>query len=46
MQLVQFLQQGGIFMYPILIVMAIGIAISIERFIYLQKTVDKTRPMY
>ncbi len=46
MQLVQFLQQGGIFMYPILIVMAIGIAISIERFIYLQKTVGATNKIW
>jgi biopolymer transport protein ExbB len=33
--IVQFFQQGGIFMYPILIVLALGLAIAIERWIYL-----------
>ncbi len=34
--LVRFFQSGGLFMYPILVVMAIGFAIAIERFIYLR----------
>ncbi len=41
MVIVEFFQEGGAFMYPILIVMALGIAIAIERFIYLQMV--KTR---
>jgi biopolymer transport protein ExbB len=45
-QLILFFQQGGIFMYPILIVMAIGVAISIERFIYLQVTVSATNKIW
>lgn len=32
---VLFFQSGGIFMYPIVIVLALGLAITIERFIYL-----------
>ncbi len=36
--IVGFFQEGGVFMYPIVIVLALGLAISIERFIYLGKT--------
>lgn len=40
---VSFFQNGGIFMYPILIVLALGVAIAIERYIYLTmaKTTNK-----
>jgi biopolymer transport protein ExbB/TolQ len=38
--IVKFFQEGGAFMYPILIVMALGVAIAIERYIYL--TLAKT----
>ena len=34
-ELVVFLQSGGPFMYPILIVFAFGLAIAIERYLYL-----------
>lgn len=33
--IVDFFQDGGIFMYPIMIVLALGLAIAIERYIYL-----------
>ena len=33
--IVDFFQDGGIFMYPIMIVLALGISIAIERYIYL-----------
>ncbi|HEB59355.1 MAG TPA: MotA/TolQ/ExbB proton channel family protein [Gammaproteobacteria bacterium] len=33
--IVRFFQEGGIFMYPIMLVLAIGAAIAIERYIYL-----------
>lgn len=36
--LVRFLQEGGAFMYPIMIVLAIGLAIAIERFFYLHSS--------
>jgi biopolymer transport protein ExbB/TolQ len=36
--IVKFFQDGGEFMYPILVVLALGIAIAIERYIYLTKT--------
>jgi biopolymer transport protein ExbB/TolQ len=38
--IVSFFQDGGLFMYPILIIFALGLAIAIERYIYL--TVAKT----
>lgn len=33
--IVQFFQDGGIFMYPIVLIFAVGVAIAIERYIYL-----------
>ena len=35
--IIAFFQEGGVFMYPIVIVLALGMAISIERFVYLSK---------
>ena len=32
---VQFFQSGGMFMYPIVVVLALGVAIAVERYIYL-----------
>jgi biopolymer transport protein ExbB/TolQ len=46
MDFVKFFQSGGIFMYPILIVIAVGIAISVERFIYLSKMTSKTHKVW
>lgn len=33
--IVQFFQSGGLFMYPIVVVLALGIAIAVERYMYL-----------
>lgn len=46
MELVKFFQTGGPFMYPILLVLALGVAIAIERFIYLLQTQSKTRKIW
>ena len=35
--IVSFFQQGGVFMYPIVIVLGLGIAIAVERWLYLTK---------
>jgi len=35
---ITFIQDGGFFMYPILVVLALGLALSLERIIYLQAT--------
>ncbi len=49
---VGFFQEGGTFMYPIMVVLAIGLAISIERYIYLtgakranRKQLDQLLPL-
>ncbi|MCW9014706.1 MAG: MotA/TolQ/ExbB proton channel family protein [Gammaproteobacteria bacterium] len=46
MEVVNFFQTGGPFMYPILIILALGIAISIERFLYLSRTQSRTRKIW
>ena len=43
--IVSFFQDGGAFMYPILIVLAIGLAIAIERYIYLSASKTSNRQM-
>ena len=44
--IVGFFQEGGVFMYPIVVVLALGLAISIERFIYLGKTSVSNRMVW
>ena len=46
MELVNFFQTGGSFMYPILLVLALGLAIAIERFLYIMKTQGRTRKVW
>ncbi len=50
--LIQFFQAGGLFMYPIVVVLALGVAIAAERYIYLtaaratnQRVWKKVMPM-
>ena len=43
--IVSFFQDGGTFMYPILIVLAIGLAIAIERYIYLTAAKTSNRQL-
>ena len=40
---INFFQSGGPFMYPILIVLAIGLAITLERYLYLSTAKTKNR---
>lgn len=40
---VKFFQQGGVFMYPIAVVLAIGVAIALERWIYLSSSKRSNR---
>lgn len=44
--IIKFIQDGGPFMYLIMMVFAVGIAISIERFIYLNSVRKKNRDMW
>jgi len=46
MELIKFFQTGGPFMYPILLVLAIGLAISLERFLYISRTQSKTKKIW
>ena len=43
MEIVKFFQTGGPFMYPILIIFSIGLAIAIERFLFLNKAQTLTK---
>ncbi len=44
--IIAFFQKGGTFMYPILLVFAIGLAISIERWIQLARVRSKNKNMW
>jgi biopolymer transport protein ExbB len=44
--MVAFFQKGGIFMYPILLVFAIGMAIAFERLVQLQRVRSANRKMW
>lgn len=46
MELVKFFQSGGAFMYPILVVMAVGLAIAFDRLLYLSKTAKITQKIW
>lgn len=46
MDLVKFFQSGGPFMYPILVVLAFGVAISLERYFYLSVINRKIRKLW
>ena len=41
-----FFQNGGPFMYPILIVLALGLAIALERWVYLTRTTHSNRSLW
>lgn len=44
--IVKFFQEGGFFMYPIALVMAVGAAVAIERYIYLSRATSTNRKMW
>ncbi|MGB3212027.1 MAG: MotA/TolQ/ExbB proton channel family protein [Desulforhopalus sp.] len=44
--IVGFFQKGGLFMYPILIVLSVGMAIAFERWIQLSRTRNANRKMW
>jgi biopolymer transport protein ExbB len=46
MEVVKFFQTGGPFMYPILIVLAIGMGIALERLLYIVRTQGKTKKIW
>jgi len=44
--IVNFFQQGGVFMYPIVIVLALGLAIAAERWLFLTMTTAKNKALW
>ena len=44
--IVRFFQEGGLFMYPIVVVLALGMAIAIERWLFLTTTKVKNQAMW
>lgn len=44
--IVRFFQEGGIFMYPIALVLAVGMAVAIERYLYLSREKFTNRRMW
>lgn len=44
--IVRFFQEGGLFMYPIVIVLALGAAIAIERWLFLTMTTAKNKAVW
>ncbi len=46
MWFIRFVQEGGIFMYPTLLVMLIGIGIAIERFMFLNRAKNANKELW
>ena len=44
--IVKFFQDSGVFIYPSILVLALGLAIAIERFIYLSRSRSTNRKMW
>lgn len=44
--IVNFFQEGGLFMYPIVLVLALGMAIAIERWLYLTMTTANNKTLW
>ncbi len=44
--IVSFFQEGGLFMYPIVLVLALGLAIALERWLFLTTTKAKNKAMW
>jgi biopolymer transport protein ExbB len=44
--IVSFFQEGGVFMYPIVLVLALGLAIAIERWVFLTMTTTSNKMLW
>jgi biopolymer transport protein ExbB len=44
--IVRFFQHGGLFMYPIALVLALAVAITLERFLFLRRTEKENRVLW
>jgi biopolymer transport protein ExbB/TolQ len=43
---VRFFQEGGVFMYPIVLVLALGLAVALERWVYLAATTASNKSLW
>ena len=44
--LIKFFQDGGFFLYPLVIIFVVGVAISIERWVYLTVETSRNRSLW
>ena len=44
--IVRFFQEGGMFMYPIMLILALGVAVAVERYMYLSASTLRNRRMW
>jgi biopolymer transport protein ExbB/TolQ len=44
--IVSFFQDGGVFMYPILLVLGLGLAVAVERWLFLARTTASNKAMW
>ena len=44
--IIKFFQDGGFFLYPLVIIFVVGVAIAIERWIYLTKETSSNRSLW
>ncbi|MGV6858866.1 MAG: MotA/TolQ/ExbB proton channel family protein [bacterium] len=44
--IIKFFQEGGVFMYPIAVVLAVGLAIAVERYLYIRTTRASNRRIW
>ncbi len=44
--IVRFLQEGGAFMYPIILILALGLAIAVERYLYLTSVKNRNMKVW
>jgi biopolymer transport protein ExbB/TolQ len=44
--IVRFFQEGGVFMYPIVLVLALGLAIAVERWVFLSMSAASNRALW
>ena len=44
--IIKFFQDGGFFLYPLVIIFVVGVAIAVERWVYLTKETIKNRNLW
>ena len=44
--IVEFFQDGGVFMYPIALVLGLGLAVAVERWLFLVRTTASNKAVW